>query len=617
MFVSDRQVARLKHGICMCVDNIRHGFRRKPNGTLAPVPLCGKVTKLKRNWIPPKPDGDTKRDTCRKCMELMPKGHIGEFEAKLIAASNEKVAPFHASGEPFNPYEIVSKVYDDLVQNCTRQDLDRYGLVGPGDEFAAGEKEDLINPIIREYQSRMLETNADAGHVINGVFVRHEEMLSFLAPDVVRSFMDVFESHLNDSDDTPMHERSDESLLETVRLTLESFALKHRPTLLLLLAPGEPGANGHDLTSEGIAFGLKFVAAVRDVVRRIKAGTWVREIRIDYEKGIVALPGHDGHQPIVFTDLFMRLPPEHEETAQFEALDPTVYATFFDKCVAASKELVLPPLTGANNVEVMAMNLGHFFARTYVDGKEFGTFPAYGDHPSLFKAATHFHQLAERLGVGRDTEELSWFIRSWVGSGYARLEIGHKLAANMSLTDVPDGIVKPPWDAWTLVVPDGVIGNIARIWIFCLEPVIIIDREGRRHEPSPLEKKLVQALIATSALALSNPDEFKKERRHAPTANASSNKRHGEKPDLSQVTYLLSSPVEIDFRPHIRDALEAERAGRKASLLTSQHMRRGHWTHQPYGPESKLRKEIWRKPTWVGPKDSKILLRPHQIKDSS
>ena len=54
-------------------------------------------------------------------------------------------------------------------------------------------------------------------------------------------------------------------------------------------------------------------------------------------------------------------------------------------------------------------------------------------------------------------------------------------------------------------------------------------------------------------MALSEPDDFKKDKKHSPTAK--SKKRHGD-PDLSQATFLLSAPIEVDLRENVAAALE-------------------------------------------------------------
>lgn len=335
-------------------------------------------------------------------------------------------------------------------------------------------------------------------------------------------------------------------------------------------------------------------------------------LKMDRQRGLVELSGFEELETHIFmTDIFMRYPGEDRE-ALFDVVTPEEYEEFSSKCDAVAKELPLPPVAGANNVEITAMCLAHFFTKTH-DGETFGLFPAnYGDFPSVFRAANRFHDLASRLKVGEDTNDLSWFFRSWVDSGYARLELGHKSASNLALTDVPDGMAKPPWNAWSIVVPDGVIGDIARVWVFHLEPVMIVGRDGCKHDPTPLERKYVHSLIHASALALSSPEEFKKERRRSSSKDSS--KQYGGKPDLTQATYLLSPPIpiEFDFREYIRETLENEKSGRKSHSLTSQHHRRGHWALQHYGEKNLLVKTIWRRPTWVGPRGAKILLRGYK-----
>ena len=76
--------------------------------------------------------------------------------------------------------------------------------------------------------------------------------------------------------------------------------------------------------------------------------------------------------------------------------------------------------------------------------------------------------------------------------------------------------------------------------------------------------------------------------------------------------WVVGRPVSINLTSHVRDYVE--QGNRRGSPHTVQHLRRGHWANQPYGPRSSLRKLIFREPTWVGPEDAPIAVRPHVLK---
>lgn len=73
-------------------------------------------------------------------------------------------------------------------------------------------------------------------------------------------------------------------------------------------------------------------------------------------------------------------------------------------------------------------------------------------------------------------------------------------------------------------------------------------------------------------------------------------------------SFVLGRKVTIDCR----DAVAALSRG-DSGPLGSQHLRRGHWRNQPYGPGGKLRRPVHIEPTWVGPKGAPKLVREHAL----
>jgi hypothetical protein len=229
----------------------------------------------------------------------------------------------------------------------------------------------------------------------------------------------------------------------------------------------------------------------------------------------------------------------------------------------------------------------------------------------------------------KTTEALLSFANLWVRSSFARLEISHKLAASLCLTDVPEDVdVRAPWDAWSMVLPNGLVqpdsgaaqANMSRIWIVGTRAVFGVFAGGAiirfpdsfpvaKNGEVPAAEASISALIRGACLALSNPDDFRKENQHGPTARAShKGNRHGA-PDLQQARFLLSAPVEVDLREHLRSVL----SGKKGTSPTVQFLVRGHWRHQAHGPKNTLRKTMWIQPFWKGPEESRILLRQHRV----
>jgi hypothetical protein len=221
------------------------------------------------------------------------------------------------------------------------------------------------------------------------------------------------------------------------------------------------------------------------------------------------------------------------------------------------------------------------------------------------------------------------FARLWLESAYARLEIGHKLAASLCLTDVPEDIeVRAPWAAWSLVLPDGLFGDgrvigpdgvnhgaIARLWIVGTRVTHFLTQQGavvgdsdaeRLNDSSQTQGLVVQNLIRGACLALSSPEEFKKRGGHSSSKGKKS--RDAGAPNMEQARFMLSAPVTVDFREHLGEML----SGRTHSSPKSQFLVRGHWRNQAHGPKHSLRKTLWIAPFWKGDPEATVLLRQHR-----
>lgn len=297
------------------------------------------------------------------------------------------------------------------------------------------------------------------------------------------------------------------------------------------------------------------------------------------------------------------------------ALELVRLTPFVDDIERRAKDLILPPPNTAANVETLLMSYAYWIttvtaAAPSKEALRLALRGAMARSPlSIDRCGTKL----ELFDSAENASELAEFSRDWFKTAYARLEIGHKLAASLCLTDIPDDVdVHAPWAAWSLVVPDGLFGNLARVWCRGAEPLFVVKRDGSFTRYSGTREcseadAMLRALVRGSCLALSNPDDFKKSRSHGPTARSSSKKLHGA-PDLQQARFLLSAPVKIDFREHIASVL----SGKTHAAPTVQFLVRGHWRSQAHGPHHSLRKPLWIHPFWKGPEDSRVLLRQHR-----
>jgi len=303
-----------------------------------------------------------------------------------------------------------------------------------------------------------------------------------------------------------------------------------------------------------------------------------------------------------------------------------------DAATKLARELIWPPsLTSARNVEVAVMSSAEFIiAVGLLRNTPEGIGYKENECELLIERCPNVMQriMTFIAGVPRAKEEGAFttsfieFTWHWRCSTFARLEVGHKLAASLCLTDVHDlkekGVdVRAPWEAWSLVVPDGLLGDAARVWLVGTEPAFLVRAGGQVElwasaKLTDADRDMLVSLALGSCLALSNPDEFKKEGaggRNGSSGSNGSKRRRGE-PD--QVRYLLSAPVTIDLRDRVREA----RTGKGGGPMKVQSLTRGHWKSQPWGPRHSLRRPTWIKPYFRGSEEAKMLLRSHKVEET-
>lgn len=310
--------------------------------------------------------------------------------------------------------------------------------------------------------------------------------------------------------------------------------------------------------------------------------------------------------------------------------------------IARVKKVVIPPdTTTANNVEATLMAAAYVFDKvtegTGLSKEEvsflIGHFAT--DDPALTKL---LNRMMGALRGKAFSGRLQDFSIDWMKQGFPKLEVGQKLAASLALTDVPDDIeVVAPWKAWSLIVPPGLFGepspkegDIGRLWCVGTEIKFVVLTKGglvgevnehRLHEifdESGCNRlwSSLNSLVKGACLALSNPDDYKRETLKDRHSKASKKQRDGE-PDFSVSRFMLSAPVQVDLRQTLLDEIAGKKRATGGGSPTVQFFVRGHWRNQAHGPGRSLRKQIRIEGFWKGPEEGRVLLRNYKVKDEA
>jgi hypothetical protein len=216
------------------------------------------------------------------------------------------------------------------------------------------------------------------------------------------------------------------------------------------------------------------------------------------------------------------------------------------------------------------------------------------------------------------------FLAKWEESAFARLEVSHKLAAALCLTDVGSEIeLHAPWEAWSLLLPDGLFGESqpARLWCLATEPTHIVTAAGK-VEPcdaanvgGPVALEMLQGLVRAVCVVLSDPERRKAEGKWG--GNMSMSTARGKRPTGAPpegARYVLAQPVTIDLREAVREASSGMRRG-GGGIPKHQFLVRGHPRQQAWGPHHSLRRYKWIEPYWKGDPEARILLRGHRVEE--
>jgi hypothetical protein len=290
---------------------------------------------------------------------------------------------------------------------------------------------------------------------------------------------------------------------------------------------------------------------------------------------------------------------------------------FLTRVREATSRIITPSQTSAGNAEVLMMNAMWWYHA--VD--------ALGPGASGHVMATMQHELGPaKLGLldaMLDSQNVQTFGRAWRRSGFARLDVPHKLAAGLMLTDAPK-YTKMPWEAVSISVPDGLCEPIRRLWVIeqkdgggeypyvvsavAANGIITGTRNNRLIEDLTDERaQLLECYVRGVLLCVTDAKSC-----HAGKHGRSSSKGKRSGPVAGEL-YRIGDTIEIDFRSAVQEVWSGEkREGPKVQFVV-----RGHWRNQACGPGRSERRETWIRPFWKGDSEMRVLLRRHGLKDVS
>lgn len=281
-----------------------------------------------------------------------------------------------------------------------------------------------------------------------------------------------------------------------------------------------------------------------------------------------------------------------------------------------------------------------------------------------------------QAGAGHDPYQTSpWaeptlrWLADWHQSAFARINVGHKLAAALALTDVPAEVPNSPWKAWSLVIPDGMFSDtqttegwdlvghnhqtrhdaaslldlandpardrwtgviLRRAWFHGTKLIAVLSDwlfEGEHVQGlectalSVTEEDMKRALgadlldmvrsLGLGVLAAITTTVPRKTGQWGLVRKRAGHKKP-EKTPLGEI-WDVSAPVTIDLREHVKSIQHGK--GRARGPTTAAWVVRGHWRNQVHGPGRTLRKQIWIEPFWKGDESMRKLFRGVEVKE--
>lgn len=245
----------------------------------------------------------------------------------------------------------------------------------------------------------------------------------------------------------------------------------------------------------------------------------------------------------------------------------------------------------------------------------------------------------------------------WYDCGMPTIEVGHKLAASLMLTNSSNEVsesVQLPFPAFKIIVPNNLLtfsdGEVRSIVVGRhIKPEEVPHTVGKQRTPVEGFAMATRAghggtfsVASTLPLLFSAKTRLQSPEAIIPVDDADQQKlpfvsqlilgvclyMTGDSKEfpIKQVgkghhwegharsgpptirTYRLTRQVQHDFRTFVSDYCSG-----KGSKLSVQYMVTGHWRNQPHGPNNTLRKLIFIQPFWKGPADAPIAVRQHKL----
>jgi hypothetical protein len=221
-----------------------------------------------------------------------------------------------------------------------------------------------------------------------------------------------------------------------------------------------------------------------------------------------------------------------------------------------------------------------------------------------------------------DRPVIQAFGHAWRKSGFARLDVPHKLAAGLMFTDAPK-YIKMPWRAVSIAVPDGLCEPVRRLWVYekkdeggeqpsivsavAANGIITGTTKNRLIDITDEQAQLLECYVRGVLLCVTDAKSC-----HVGKHGRGSSKGKRSGPIAGEL-YRIGDTIEIDFRSAVQEVWSGEkRAGPKVQFVV-----RGHWRNQACGPGRAERRETWIRPFWKGDSEMRVLLRRHELKDVS
>lgn len=241
-----------------------------------------------------------------------------------------------------------------------------------------------------------------------------------------------------------------------------------------------------------------------------------------------------------------------------------------------------------------------------------------------------------------------------IEAGLPVVEVGHKLASSLVLSKVPLDVIGEmalPFPAFTIKVPDGLIGNVKTICVgrhyaspqggkptlgfafvshssdatalWNLQPTLkeLLEGEGLQENEEGLRGVLdtdiqeednrivvlIKRLIIGVCLYMEDGDRESRPIRCVGKSHNNQNRAPGTLPAENRV-YRLTADVKHSFVQDVKDYVAG--TGKR---LNVQFMVVGHWRNQTFGPKNSLRRRQFIEPHWKGPETAPIAVRKHKL----